>query len=400
MAIDPASSRKNIAQVVLVLALAGTLALLVWALSHRRAGHWNAVARARTYLDRGQPDLALKALSGIRDLGPGSAEALTLAARALLMQGSISAARLALERSLKMEPQQPDAAKMLAAIYLASGDGERGLLLLEQAARFDPADFRPWYAMGKVHHDLGRLEESAEAYAQALKRSPPASEARESRLGRIRALLDDNRAGDAAADLAKAREQAPDDSEVLALAAGQARDLGQLDEATALANRALGGDPENFDALLVRARIRFLSRSPLDALADLEKAVQINPNKVAALQLLLQVQTSLGKTAEAAQTNAQAHRTRERIVLMDQLAKAIHQRPNDPEPRHRMGRAALDGKMYVLAYQSFQAALDLDSNFKPAREALEQLRQVEGFDYKSVVASPTQVMGRNQATRH
>jgi tetratricopeptide (TPR) repeat protein len=375
------------------------MTLMVWALSHRRAGHWNAVARARTYLDRGQPDLALKALSGIRDLGPGSAEALTLAARALLMQGSISTARLALERSLKLEPQQPDAAKMLAAIYLASGDGERGLLLLEQAARFDPADFRPWYAMGKVHHDLGRLEESAEAYAQALKRSPPASEARESQLGRIRALLDDNRAGDAVADLAKAREQRPDDSEVLALAARQARDLGQLDEATALANLALASDPKNFDALLVRARIRVLSRLPLDALADLEKAVQINPNKVAALQLLLQVQTSLGKTAEAAQTNAQAHRTRERIVLMDQLAKTVHQRPNDPEPRYRMGRAALDGKLYVLAYQSFQAALDLDSNFKPAREALEQLRELEGFDYRSVVASPTQVMGRNQATR-
>jgi hypothetical protein len=84
---------------------------------------------------------------------------------------------------------------------------------------------------------------------------------------------------------------------------------------------------------------------------------------------------------------------------MDRLTKAIHQRPGDPEPRYRMGRAALDGKMYVLAYQSFQAALDLDSNFKPASEALEQLRHVEGFDYKSVVASPKQVMERKRPTR-
>jgi predicted Zn-dependent protease len=340
MANAPGASRNITPQVVLVLALAGILALMIWILSVRPTGHWEEVARARSYLDRGQPDLAFKAVSGIRDEGPGSAEALTLAARALLMQGSISTARMALERSLKIQPKQPEAAKMLAAIYLASGDGERGLWLLQQAARFDPADFRPWYAMGKVHHDLGRLDESAEAYAQALKRSPPASEARESRLGRIRALLEANRAREASEDLAEAREQAPVDSDVLALAARQARDLGQMDEATTLADRTLASDPKNFDALLVRARIRVLSRSPQGALADLERAVQINPNQVAALQLLAQVQTSLGMTAEAAQTQTQAHRARERIALMDRLTKAIHQRPGDPEPRYRMGRAA------------------------------------------------------------
>ncbi len=312
------------------------------------------------------------------------------------MRGSISPARRVLEGSLKMKPDQSDAAKMLAAIYLASGDGERGLDLLRQAARLEPSDYRPWYAMGKVHHDLGQLAEAAEAYAQARMRSPPPAEARDSQIGRIRALLDAKKADDAALDLADARKQAPNDPEVLALAARQARDLGRLEEATALANRALAVDPKNFDALLVRARIRHLARAPNDALEDLKKAVQVKPNDVAALQLLLQVQTGLRMFKEGAKTQARVNRARERLALMDQLTKFIHQNPDDPEPRYRMGQTAMDGEMYVLAYQSFQAALDLDGNYKPARDALERLRHVEGFDYKSIVASPAQAMGRKQ----
>jgi len=289
---------------------------------------------------------------------------------------------------------------MLAAIYLASGDGERGLQLLEEATRLDPTDYRPWYAMGKVHHDLGQLAESAEAFAQALKRSPPPTEARESRVGRIKTLLDAKRADEATVDLAEGRKQSPDDSEVLALAARQAHDLGRLEEAAALANRTLAIDPKNFDALLVRARVRHVARSPQAALDDLQKAVQVKPNDVAALQLLLQVQTSLRMTSESAQTQARVNRARQRLALMDQLTKVIHQHPNDPEPRYRMGQAALDGEMYVLAYQSFQAAIDLDSKFKPARDALEKLRRSKDFDYKSVVASPMQVMGKQQSVPH
>jgi tetratricopeptide (TPR) repeat protein len=360
--------------------------------------HWREVDRARYYLNRGQADLAFQAVAGIRDNRPGAAEGLTLAAHALLMRGNVPPARRVLEASLKLKPGQADAAKMLAAIYLASGDGERGLDLLRQAARLDPLDFRPWYAMGKVHHDLGQLVESAEAYAQARSRSPPPAEARESRIGRITALLDAKKAEDASVDLADARRLAPDDSEILALAARQARDLGNVAEATALADRALAIDPKNFDALLVRARIRHASRSPQTALKDLERAIHVKPNDVAALQLLLQVQTTLGMTTESARTQAKIARSRERLAQMDQLTKLIHEHPDDPEPRYRMGQAALDGEMYVLAYQSFQAAIDLDSSYKPARDALEKLRRVQGFDYKSILASPAQVMAKKPRT--
>src|SRR5262249_9698810 len=148
-------------------------------------------------------------------------------------------ARRVLERSLAMKRDQPEAAKILAAIYLAAGDGQRAITLLKEAARLGPADFRPWYALGKVYHDLGDLGESAAAYAEAIRRSPPAVEAREARIGRIRALLDAHRTEEASADLAVLSQQAHEEPQFLALAARQARDQGRLNDARTLAERAL-----------------------------------------------------------------------------------------------------------------------------------------------------------------
>jgi predicted Zn-dependent protease len=389
----PAHRSRLLPRIVVLLCLAVVLALLGWYFSQVKKDHWAEVARARSYLDRGQPDQAFQALAGIRDDGPGAAEGLTLAARAFLMQGIIAPARRVLEGSLKMKRAQPEAAKMLAAIYLAAGDAQPAITLLKDAARLDPTDFRPWYALGKVYHDLGTLDESADAYAAALSRNPPAAEARESRIGRVRALLDAQRGEEADADLAVLSRQTPDDPQVLSLAARQARDRGRLDEATGLAQRALAADPTNFDALLVRARLRALGRQPQRAIEDLEKALVVRPHDRAALQLLAQVQMSTGLTEKARATQEQANRSRLRIELMDRLTKVIDQHPDDPEPRWRMGQAAMDGEMYVLAYQCFQAALYLDPSYKPAREALETLRSRKGFDPSAVEGSQVRPLG-------
>jgi predicted Zn-dependent protease len=361
----------------LALAVAvGGLAVAGWFWS-RPAGpkdHWEEVARARAYFERGRPDLAFQAVSGVRDEAPGAAEALTLASRALLMYGDVSTARKALERSLKLRPAQPEAEKMLAAIYLASGDGARGLALLKDAARLEPRDFRPWYAMGKVHHDLGELSEAAEAYAQALKRAPPPAEAAEARVGRVRALLDANRFAEAEAELDVARERMPDDPRVLGLAASRAAGLRRTAEVLDLADRALALDPDNFDARLARARVHNLAGRADRALADLEEAARIKPNDLGALQLLAQVQSRLSLTAEAEASRARFRKASDRVALMDRLTREIHQRPEDPEPRWRMGQAAAEGGMHTLAVQCYQAALDLDPNYTPAREALAALQ--------------------------
>jgi tetratricopeptide (TPR) repeat protein len=381
--LNPRGSR--IPRIILALSLVSVLALIGWAFSQRTRDHWKEVAQARRFLERGQAKQAFEAVAMIHDQEPGAAEGMTLGAQALLTLGRVAQARRVLERSLVMNPDQADAAKMLAAIYLASSDGQRAISLLKMAARLEPNDFRPWYALGKAYHDLGNLQESADAYAQALQRSPPAPEAREARLGRVRSLLDANRALEASSDLELARNLYPEDPMVLALAARQARDLGRWDESIVLADRALAIQPECLDALLARARARFQNGQRLEAIDDLKHALKINPNEVGALQLLSQVQRSVGMAAEAAATQEQATKARDRMTLMGQLAKLIDQYPGDPVPRYRMGEAAMEGEMNVLAYQCFRAALDIDPDYEPARTALRKLRREKKFDPQTML---------------
>ena len=348
------------------------VSIVVWACTRPRAAvdHWKQVARARRYFERGLPDLAFQEVAGIRDEAPGAPEALTLAARALLSFGEISTARKTLEHSLQLKRDQADADKMLAAIYLSSGDGPRGITLLQHAAELDPRDFRPWYALGKVYHDLNDAGKAAEAYSEALRRSPPEAEANDSRVGRIRALLDARRVDQASADIAGALVLMPDNPQLLGQAARHACEQHRSDEAMKLADRAITLDPNNFDAHLARARLHLLADRSRDALADAGKAVEANPRDLSALQLLMQIQSRLGLKEQAEATRSRFRETSTRRDVMVRLTHKITEHPDDPEPRCQMGRAAYEDGSEELAAECFRAALDLDPNYMPARQAL------------------------------
>jgi hypothetical protein len=55
---------------------------------------------------------------------------------------------------------------------------------------------------------------------------------------------------------------------------------------------------------------------------------------------------------------------------MTQITREIALRPDDPEPRYRMGRLAAEGGADLLAGRCFEAALALDPGYQPARDGL------------------------------
>ena len=131
--------------------------------------------------------------------------------------------------------------------------------------------------------------------------------------------------------------------------------------------------PDEFDALLVRGQIHLVRGEREQALTALEQATEKNKNHVGALQLLLQVRTQLGQAEAAEATRERLQRTRQRLEDMNTLTKLINQNPDDPLPRYQMGVLAVEGGLETLAYQCFQAALDIDPKFERAREALQKL---------------------------
>ena len=97
-----------------------------------------AVAKAQEELRLGQPDSALQSIAKIPVDGPWEADILTVKGLAFAAMDRADLVRPVLQRSLALKPNQPIAAKVLAAVYFASEEPDRGFALLEQAARLDP----------------------------------------------------------------------------------------------------------------------------------------------------------------------------------------------------------------------------------------------------------------------
>ena len=99
------------------------------------------------------------------------------------------------------------------------------------------------------------------------------------------------------------------------------------------------------------------------------------PDNLSVLSLLLLVETRLGLSDRAKATQKKRLETQERVQLMGRLSKEMEERPDDPELRCALGKAAAEGGSVVLASRCFEAALALDPTYKAARDSLDAIRK-------------------------
>lgn len=329
-----------------------------------------ALSRGRALLQSGQPRLAIRAVSTVREGALEEPEALTIRGLALASLEDVGPARLVLERAWKLRPNAM-AAKVLAAIYLGANETDRGLQMLHAAARLVPGDFRPWYAMADcVFMRRRRYEDAAAAFREALKRNPAH---RESQIGLVAALLKAHHVDEALAPLQTLLHERPDDPSILFHAAALALESDRRAEGARYLERVLALDPAHREALLLAARIDLGDHRPRQALAQVERAVALGPDDLDALNLLGSIQTALGLKDQAAQTLNRRREVERRTALLDDLTLKIRQSPADPELRWRLGDAAALSGMKPLALQSYQAALALAPACQQARAGLRKL---------------------------
>ncbi|GAC1469850.1 MAG: hypothetical protein NVSMB9_14220 [Isosphaeraceae bacterium] len=329
-----------------------------------------AIERGRAYLQEGRPALALRVVDRIPQTGRNSAEALSIKGMALAALDQPEAAQQALERSLAVLPNQPMAWKVVAATYLNANDVDRGLAALRTAARLDPADFRPWFAMGDVYDQLGRPEDAAPSYREAVLRNPQDGP---SRFRLASALVATNDADEATPLLERLRDERPDDPQVAVLWARNVLSLGRKEESARFVEQALALDAENLDALVLRCQLRQSAGRHDLALKDAEHAVAIDPTSIAALHRLTLAEAALGFKDRAAVSAARRQKVLDQRSRLIKIGEEIHARPNDPELRSRLGQLAAESGATPLAVRSYRAALFLNPNYGPALQGLASL---------------------------
>lgn len=335
-----------------------------------------AIARGRRELQRGRPDLALRAVSRVPLSRPWEVDVLAVKGLALAALNRPEQARPHLERSLALDRRQPVVAKVLAAVYFTANEPDRGFQLLEAAARLDQRDFQPWFAAGEI---ILRFRyppaQAVKAFREALRRRP---DHEESRVGLADALLATGEVDEAAALLERLRSDHPADPRILCLAARHARLMGRTDEMGRYAAEALTYEPDRHEALVLRAQALHVQGQHAEALPLAEFAVSQAADDLQALHILASVEGALGLTDRAAATSKRHLQARERSEQIQRLTAEIQKRPDDPEPRLRLGQLAAQAGMTSLALHSFEAALAIDPSSQVAREGLLALRNGRG----------------------
>ena len=309
---------------------------------------------------------------------------MAVAGLALAQMGQHRMARMSLERALTLRPDQFEAAVTLGELNLDLGNTRRGAELLERAARLRPREFGVWRLLGHAFNDANDPDGAEVAYQKALELRP---KDREMLTALIGLLINNGRSARAGPWIDRALTSNPDDPVVLGLAARGAFEANRFDDALALADRALKGDPQNPDALLARAQCRTARAQWKAALPDAERAAAPAPNDLPPLQVLGIIEARLGLVERAAKTQARRVRVQHRAKLMDQLQADLEAHPEDPKIPWKMGEIAREAGSFRLAGRCFEASLALDPNYEPASRSLAALNSAHADPARNPIPS-------------
>lgn len=186
-----------------------------------------------------------QAISGYRELVhrfPGSPVALLRLGLALANCGRDVQALEALRKYLELRPHDMDARRVLTLTVVRTSDEQDVLKYVQEAVAQDQGDYEAYRWLGRYQADCGEWEASLQSLREALALEPQSPSAR---LGIARALTSLNRRSEALSELEVLIASGAKLFEALQTKADILVQLGRLDDAIALYERALEEAPKH-----------------------------------------------------------------------------------------------------------------------------------------------------------
>jgi tetratricopeptide (TPR) repeat protein len=324
---------------------------------------------------------ALAEFTRLRDAGPVGLEGTVLGAECLLRLGERRLAAETLTTVVSRQPDSKDAHRLLAAIYMDLNSPFDAIEHLREWARLDPGAGRPYRWIGFFYKDYQRPADAALAYQEALRRSlePPETKAvlKELAETQIEGLANHKAALDTLDQVARiANPLAPD---LRVLRARSLWGLGRSTEAVAELDSALQQDPNLVPALLARAKVFLAEGQPRPALPLLETAVRVDANDLESRQFLMQ---AYGQVGDRERAERERQRVEELKGYKDRLTKLHEQaqrRPWDDQVRYQIAADLCQGiNRPAEARMWLEAALACNPNNMKARQLLDKIPAPDG----------------------
>jgi serine/threonine protein kinase/tetratricopeptide (TPR) repeat protein len=331
----------------------------------------------------GRTEEARDLLGRAEALPLGTARDCYLAAVEQMTRGDYGSARELLQSARRLDPQDPYVHYALGLCYAQTGDYHRAAGALDASLALWPDFFASHYQRARAHNELGEHAEAVTEFGATIRLRPDYLDAY---VDRALARLALGEYHDAEADLTHALEAGTPATRVYFIRAEVRRLAGNV--AGADADRAEGLRREPCDEVSWVARgLARMGADPKGALADFDRALEVNPHYLPALEDRAAVLAErLGRTDDA----------------VEALGRAIRLAPERGQPRAgrgvlraRLGRRdealrdakeaeRLDPRPEVLYQAAGVYALTSEKNPADRNEAFRllaaALRQGHGFD--------------------
>jgi tetratricopeptide (TPR) repeat protein len=343
-----------------------------------RGESWLVVAQAGGEGSQPSPRQALQraltVLGRVQSGEPAGLEAAVRAGEGLVRLGQLREAADVLKRVVQRQPDQRDAHRWLAAVYIDLSSPTEAIRHLTEWGRLDPSDGRPYRWIGFFYKDYQNMEAAIPAYREALARHLPA-ELRGDVVRELAETLLDGRADyQGVLDLLQECTEGVANSPDLRLFRAESLwGLGRRAEAEKLADEVLRTDPSYPRALRVRARMCTATDQLQQARPLLEKCVALRPLDLSARQHLLEVCQQL-KDEPAVKVHRQKYEEERALSRrMSQLYLLARERPWDDGVRLEIARLCLKLNRVDEARTMLRAALASNPGNLEARRLMDSL---------------------------
>jgi tetratricopeptide (TPR) repeat protein len=308
------------------------------------------LAQAVFERDHGTTTRALATYARAYETDRKSTEAALGAANAAFELGDLDNARTWLERTLTLEPAQPDAIKLLGIIQFRTQDVRGALASLQSASVLLPNDPVVWSALAECHHQLGNTQAEYDVLERAHGLTSETDVAL--RLGIVSIKL---RCYERAIEvLTRALVDTPDDSRInyeLGIAFEQS---GRFNDSRGPLESACQLAPSNVESLHALGRICLRLDDASAAIVALEQAERIEPQS-------RDIQFELGTAYHHENLLAEAGR-----VFRELNARF----PEDQSILFALGNVLFDSRDDDAAYHYLEKVVVLDATQAQAHQLL------------------------------
>lgn len=311
---------------------------------------------------------AIVAFGFARDHPETRVLAYTLSGEALYKAKQFRDAQRILTDALRLDPQQTDAHRWLAAIYYDIGAMNQAIRHLAVVAQQAPRDPRPYRLMGLIHKDYEEYRKAIDAYRECLKRDPnqAGKETVRLELAECQSKLQQHR------EALQTLESCPSSAQSLWLQGECQRGLGDKAAAERLADQAIRRDPNHLQARYLKGMLELESGDAAAAVEVLQKAVETYPKEWRPRYTLAMAYKRLGDDKQATEQLKLVEEVRRLRDRFTDLHNRALKDADNADLRYELGVVARQLDKPLLAISWFQAALALKPDHPLAQQALRE----------------------------